>query len=515
MAIIDNRAPEGGPAKGPVRLVVKLKEGGRVAELRRTAREADFVPYFDEPELRAAKTAPFDRYVAATMPDRNSAESLARKLAKLDMVEDAYAEGGPTPPPVNPADDPRNPNQGYLDAAPDGIDARWAWNSTDGLGVGFVDLERGWTLNHEDLAAANITLISGLNQDFFGHGTSVLGEVVAVDNAIGGVGIAPRARARVVSQWRGGGAYNTAAAILSAGQAMSRGDVLLLEAQTSFNGTSNLPVEVETAAFDAIRHVIDNDRIIVVEAAGNGSQDLDAFRNNLNRAILDRTSNDFRDSGAIMVGAASSTTPHSRLAFSNFGNRIDCFGWGQGVDTPGDGWQGNLTNSYTAGFGGTSSASPIVAGAAVLLQSWRKARDTAFEADAMRSRLSSTNLNTASANPANDRIGVLPNLRAIIENEVDDTFAGVNVQYVLWVYILFGIIDDSPGMIWIPGKGPVPVDPDWRPALRIPGAKPDLLAALAAGEIAGRITDPASRKAVNDAAVEAMRSAVERIGRGG
>ena len=35
---------------------------------------------------------------------------------------------------------------------------------------------------------------------------------------------------------------------------MSRGDVLLLEAQTSFNGMNNLPVEVETAVFDAIRH---------------------------------------------------------------------------------------------------------------------------------------------------------------------------------------------------------------------------------------------------------------------
>ena len=27
------------------------------------------------------------------------------------------------PPPVNPADDPRSANQGYLDAAPSGIDA--------------------------------------------------------------------------------------------------------------------------------------------------------------------------------------------------------------------------------------------------------------------------------------------------------------------------------------------------------------------------------------------------------
>lgn len=152
------------------------------------------------------------------------------------MVEDAYVEAGTVPPPVNAADDPRSGNQGYLGAAPAGIDAMWAWSLIDGHGIRFVDLESGWTLNHEDLAAANISLISGLNQDFQGHGTAVLGEVAAIDNQRGGVGIAPGATVRVVSQWRTATDYSTAAAILSAGQAMSRGDVLLLEAQTNFNG---------------------------------------------------------------------------------------------------------------------------------------------------------------------------------------------------------------------------------------------------------------------------------------
>jgi subtilisin family serine protease len=116
------------------------------------------------------------------------------------------------PPPVTPSDDPRNVNQRYLDFAPKGINARWTWTRADGTGVGFVDMERGWMLNHEDLAAANISLISGLSQDFHGHGTAVLGEVVGVDNTLGGVGIAPNASARVVSQWRNASTYNTAEA---------------------------------------------------------------------------------------------------------------------------------------------------------------------------------------------------------------------------------------------------------------------------------------------------------------
>ncbi|MGO7983942.1 S8 family serine peptidase, partial [Rhizobium johnstonii] len=84
--------------------------------------------------------------------------------------------------------------------------------------------------------------------------------------------------------------------------------------------------------------------------------------------ILKRDHEDYRDSGAIMVAAGSSTVPHERLDFSNYGSRIDCFGWGEGIDTTGG--SGTGTGDYTTGFSGTSGASPIVAGAALLLQRW-------------------------------------------------------------------------------------------------------------------------------------------------
>ena len=130
-------------------------------------------------------------------------------IRELGDVESAYLMR-PVPPPVNPADDPRNVNQGYEDAAPNGIDARYAWRFVggDGAGVGFVDMERGRNLNHEDLAAAGITLISGISNDFFFDGTSALGEVLMVDNY-----------------------YNAVDAILDAVAHMAFGDVLLLEAQ--------------------------------------------------------------------------------------------------------------------------------------------------------------------------------------------------------------------------------------------------------------------------------------------
>ncbi|MBK6643574.1 MAG: hypothetical protein IPG39_21250 [Bacteroidetes bacterium] len=46
---------------------------------------------------------------------------------------------------------------------PWGIDARYAWTFTggDGAGVSFIDMERGWTFDHEDLNAHGITLLHG------------------------------------------------------------------------------------------------------------------------------------------------------------------------------------------------------------------------------------------------------------------------------------------------------------------------------------------------------------------
>ena len=112
--------------------------------------------------------------------------------------------------------------------------------------------------------------------------------------------------------------YNTAEAIPSAAGVMQSGDVLLLEAQTTSSTMAGyLPVEVEQATFDAIQYATSNG-IIVVEAGGNGSNDLDNYKDSNNKAILNRSSADFRDSGAIMVGAASFTAPHSRLGIGAY-----------------------------------------------------------------------------------------------------------------------------------------------------------------------------------------------------
>src|SRR5205085_4798888 len=170
---------------------------------------------------------------------------------------------------------------------------------------------------------------------------------------VGGVGIAPSCHGRVVSQQRSAASYNTPDAILDAAAKMAFGDVLLLEAQEydPVGGLYYWPVEIADATYDAIR-LATALGIVVVEAGCNGAYDLDAYTNLSGKEIFDRSSSDFRDSGAIMVGAGSFASPHPRLAFSNLGNRIDGYAWAEHVDTPPTMPTAPNNPAYTAGFTG-------------------------------------------------------------------------------------------------------------------------------------------------------------------
>ena len=361
-------------------------------------------------------------YYAVNIPPGVAPEAVTKALSTWPNVIFAYLEPPPVEPPlVNPADDPRSGNQGYLDPAPDGIDAEYAWGFAggDGDGQAVVDLEWGWTLHHEDLAAHGVTLISGINNSYFFHGTGVLGELAALDNTVGCVGIVPALSSiRCVSQWLTGGGYSTSQAILDATAAMTFGDVLLLEAQTSLWGYSLVPVEIEPAVFDVIR-LATALGIVVVEAAGNGGVDLDGVVNPAGQQILNRGSADFQDSGAIIVGAATSIAPHSRLGFSCFGSRIDCYGWGENVDTLSSDGTNTATNLYTSSFNGTSSASPIVTGAALALQGLAEANlGQRLRTLAVPCHLKRSGKRNGVPESFVDRIGVMPNLRAIIDGDV-------------------------------------------------------------------------------------------------
>ena len=286
--------------------------------------------------------------------------------------------GDPTDEAIRPAGNRDTPDfilhQGYLLAPPAGVNAMAVADRPGARGgdVKLVDIELGWNFGHEDLPAPFFTFgnING-TLDNRNHGTAVMGEIRGTDNGFGVRGIAPDVQVGASSA----ASASVAGAIMNGWLAETTGDVLLIELHAPGpNADGNgqfgyVPMEYWQDNFDTILTVTANGGVIC-EAAGNGSQNLDDPVYGL---LFDR---DWRDSGAIMCGAATSNgTPFS---WSNNGTRVDLNGWGGNVGSCG---YGDLQGSpevtedqyYTGSFSGTSSASPIVTGSVIALQGLSKA----------------------------------------------------------------------------------------------------------------------------------------------
>jgi serine protease len=302
-------------------------------------------------------------------------DPLVDALNALASVEVAYVQPrAEAPADIAPMTPSFEANQGYLDAAPWGIDARYAWTVPGGRGWGaaIVDVEGAWKTTHEDLPG--LFHRGGTQYNDAGwrnHGTAVLGVMVAPDNGYGMTGIVNQAWAGYESI----GSQSTPNAITNAALYAGVSGTVLIELHAPGPATPNsfcncsstqcdfVPMEYFQGEFDAIAAATANGTI-VVEAGGNGATNLDdpVYGGRFNRFV--------RDSGAILVGASESNA-RTPTCFTNFGSRIDMHGWGWNVATLGYGnlfdGGGDENQFYTGGFNGTSSASPIVTGAATSL----------------------------------------------------------------------------------------------------------------------------------------------------
>jgi len=350
-----------------------------------------------------------------------------------DALPDAPLDLRPAPTPSFES------RQGYLDPAPGGIDARFAWTKPGGRGDGvrIIDLEWGWNFSHEDLLASSGGLLDGANASDTDHGTAVLGVIGGDSNGFGVTGISPNAQLSSISFV----SNSSAQGIRKAADRLGAGDIILLEIhRPGPNATGSgqfgfIAIEWWPDDFAAIVYATSRG-IIVVEAAGNGSQNLDdaiygtrpagfpiGWRNPFNRGNP--------QSGAILVGAGAPPpgthgrnhgADRSRLDFSNYGAAVDVQGWGREVTTTGRSWgiadlhNGGTNAWYTDQFSGTSSASPIVVGACAALQGWlRAAGKPLLTSVAARDHLRATGSpqQDEPGRPATQRIGNRPNLRAL------------------------------------------------------------------------------------------------------
>ena len=388
---------------------------------------------------RRRQASDLENYYVIQVAEGEAGERLVDRLNRLAIVELAYL----APIPEDADLPPTTPNwqfrQTYLNPAPGGIDAKYAWTIPGGKGrlVRIIDIEAGWNLSHEDLPS--MFIVDGRNDtdDSRQHGTAVLGVMLGLDDGIGVTGIVPQASGGVVSVLRDlGWAYfgNVAEAILKAASNLAAGDVILIEQHSRGPGNDKdcsacsqpegkareqcgyIAMEYWNDIFDAV-NAASASGIIVVEAAGNGEMNLDHPR------YHDRFNRTVRNSGALMVGAGDSAN-RAPLCFTNHGSRLDVQGWGENVMTAGygsadffrvDGLDDNQW--YTSIFSGTSSATPIVAGAVAAIQGVQIENNNPVLDWAEIAHLLKT---TGTPQTGAKEIGPLPNLKAAIDSLIAD-----------------------------------------------------------------------------------------------
>lgn len=406
--------------RGPARAFLQAARDADVAVTNCYGLPAPYLQaHAERAEKRSGQRVP-DLTQCFTLAPRTEAEAaaLASRAGAAPGVQ--WVERAT---PVYPAQMPVpdfSGEQFILDDAPRGLGARsfWSLAGMRGGGVDFVDIELGTDPGHVELRRFGDLLDAlGAGTSFLAeaetddHGLACMGIVVGAVDGHGIDGMAPDAVPHFFSAYPVEYTWGVGAALLRALDTLTAGDVVLLELQRpgpNYDAGRDesgqwgmVPVEWSRVDQDALR-VASAEGVTVIEPAGNGFQDLDApeYEGRFTEV----------DSGALMVGAANPPggeygPPGAAMSYSNFGSRVDLQGYGAAVVTAGYGdlWgAAGTADRYSAQFGGTSAASPQVAGVAVLVASLLRASTTYLMPDQMRAILART------GTPGDANLGPMP-----------------------------------------------------------------------------------------------------------
>ena len=354
------------------------------ADESRTAalREAAALGTAPSEQVTALEMLPsLSNFVRLRFPPGTSPAKITAALKRLPEVARAVAVPGAAPPMLGlttpvPTDPLIGSGQITIDPQT-GLESQWylhrtrvpqAWRYARGANVVVADIDWGYRTTHQELRPAielTYNAVDGGKNVSHGshaaHGTAVVGIVGARSDNTGMSGYAPEAAVWAIQGNSAPGArlfeepWAQAIDFVRRTDAGGRRKVIILEVQTGLPKLGNY--EQIPSVHRAIRAAI-ADNCVVCVAAGNGNRP------------ADRTDDDepFDPTGSILVGATIfDPQVNRRASFSNFGSRVV-------VSAPGDPSH-DLTcaqsadNAYRNQFGGTSGATPKVAGTVALMLS--------------------------------------------------------------------------------------------------------------------------------------------------
>ncbi|MBN1296428.1 S8 family serine peptidase [bacterium] len=274
-------------------------------------------------------------------------------------------------------------NQEYLfDSSGPHLARAWEYPWGRGTRVTVVDIESSCDRDHEELRhqLTDPTAViggtpSGVSSAVH-HGTAVAGMLIA--NAANSIGIDGICHESDMKLYFVSNLSELPDAIDRSQAALNHGDILLIEMQVAGpmwpGGETQfgmVPAEWDAMTRLAVTVACGVGRI-VIEPAGNGSQNLDDLM------YADVFGPDAPDSGSIIVGAGR---PDNRapVSYTNTGSRVSVQGWAERMNPCCQVWTtgyGNAPESpqevhqlYTDRFSGTSAAAAMIAGAVACVQS--------------------------------------------------------------------------------------------------------------------------------------------------
>jgi serine protease len=412
--------------------------------------EEDYAKRTDELEQNSGKDlVDLFSFIRFKLPvaDKNP-KALLAEILEAPEVEIAYYESIPfdmTCTDLGTTTPDFMPNQTYHNPAPQGTDldyarANFGDDLVDGTSSTWTAIfERGMQTTHENVSTATVAT-AGTPDSNNDHGTAVMGILGGCDdNDVGVLGFLADQQMRLYQ--RNSGSYGSVQDIYNlANSELLPGEVT----NSSWGYTANpmpagqscvcnpgqngsVPIEYDPGVKSAVEAgVIAGIHYFI--SAGNGCVDLDnvVFGN-----LFDWST----DSGSVLVGASESPVSgsgHDPACFTTFGSRVTSYAWGENIYSSGYGnahsGSAGVDEAYTAVFGGTSGASPTVAGCAGIMNNiWRNQNSSANIAPStMRTWLqqNGTPCNTAL------EIGVMPNLHGILAPDLQP-FAGSWAESVI------------------------------------------------------------------------------------